>query len=42
MTRKDIEDAIKDLDNRPLSENEQHLVNYLRANIDDIAEALAD
>lgn len=37
-----IEDAIKELEGFPLSEDAQHLVNYLRANQDDVERALAD
>jgi len=36
-----IEKAINDLENFPLTEDQQSLVNYLRSNIDDIGEALA-
>lgn len=37
-----IEKAINDLENFPLSEDQQSLVNYLRANLDDIIDALAE
>jgi predicted DNA-binding protein len=40
MEREDIEQAIEDLENFPLTENQQRLVNYLRANIDDIEECM--
>ena len=41
MERNDIEQAIEEFDNFPLSEAQQAIVNYLRANIDDVEEALA-
>ena len=42
MNRKQIESAINELENFPLSENAQSLVNYLRSNIDDIEETFQD
>jgi len=38
MERDAIEQAIENLEGYPLTENQQRLVNYLRANIDDIEE----
>lgn len=36
----ELQKAIDDLNNFPLTELQQRLVNYLSANVDDIAEAL--
>ena len=36
----DMRDAIDGLEEFPLTENQQRLVNYLRANIDDLSETL--
>ena len=40
MDVEEIEKAIDGLEEFPLTETQQRLVNYLRANRDDIAEAL--
>ena len=40
MEREEIEQAIEEFDNFPLTETQQTIVNYLRANIDEIEEAL--
>jgi hypothetical protein len=42
MTEQEILKAIEDLENFPLTEDQQHLINYLRANVNDIEDALAD
>ena len=42
MEREDIEQAVEDLEDFPLTENQQRLVDYLRANIDDIEEFYMD
>jgi len=42
MNRKRINEAIRQIESFPLSEDAQSLVNYLRANIDDIEEAMGD
>ena len=36
----DMRDAIDGLEEFPLTENQQRMVNYLRANIDDLSETL--
>jgi len=42
MERETIEQAIEDLEGYPLTEAQQAIINYLRANIDDLEEALAN
>ena len=42
MNHEEILEAIEGLENFPLTEAQQSLVNYLRANIDDIEEAFID
>jgi len=42
MTPEQIEKAIEDLENFPLTEDQQSLVNYLRSNIDDLEECFAE
>ena len=37
-----IENEIEMLEERGLTENQQRLMNYLRANIDDLVEVFAD
>lgn len=41
-TTDSIESAIDELEDHPLTELQQSLMNYLRANIDDVAEALEE
>ena len=42
MTREDIIEAINGLEDFPLTENQQELINYLNTKIEDIAEDLLD
>ena len=42
MTKEEILKAIDELESFPISEDAQHLINYLRANQEDLEEAMAD
>ena len=42
LEQEEIKKAIEDLEDYPLTEIQQHLMNYLRANIDDVEEAFID
>ena len=42
VTSEKVDAAIEALDDFPLTEMQQHLVNYLRANAEDIKDALAE
>lgn len=42
MDREEILEAIENMNNFPLTENQQRLVNYLESNIDDLEDAFIE